>query len=124
MMEMLKNVLCNLAGGPSTRPYPVEQRLPFKEYRGIIYNKVDGCIFCGMCQRLCPTDAITIDAKTGLWTYDPFLCVYCSACVDKCPTECLKQENVHRKPSTEKFIVQKRGTPPQKREKPLKAAKK
>ena len=49
MMEMLKNVLCNLAGGPSTRSYPVEQRLPFKEYRGIIYNKVDGCIFCGMC---------------------------------------------------------------------------
>ena len=116
-MEMLKNVLRNLAGEPATRSYPFEAREPFPQYRGRIYNVVEDCIFCSTCQRVCPSEAITIDAKEGKWDYDPFLCVYCSACVDKCPTHCLKQENVHRKPSVEKFVVEKRGTPPKKKEK-------
>ena len=69
------------------------------------------CIFCSTCARVCPTGAITVDAKAGRWEYDPFLCVYCSACVEKCPTKCLKQESIHRKPSVRKFHVLRTGTP-------------
>lgn len=121
-MHMLKNVLRNLAGEPATRSYPFEVREPFKGYRGRIYNKVDECIFCSTCQRVCPTDAITVDPKEGIWTYDPFLCVYCSECVRRCPTKCLKQEFTHRKPSVQKFLVHRKGTPPKKKEKAAKAA--
>lgn len=121
-MQMLKNVLRNLAGEPATRAYPFEVREPLPGYRGRIYNDVENCIFCSSCQRICPTDAITVDAKEGIWNYDPFLCVYCSACVDKCPTKCLKQECTHRKPSVQKFMVQRKGTPPKRKEKTPKPA--
>lgn len=110
-MYMLPNVLRNLSGKPATRLYPLEEREPFPAYRGVITNDVEKCIFCNSCARVCPTDAITVDAKAGKWNYDPFLCVYCSACVEKCPTKCLQQEPVHRKPSVSKFVVQRTGTP-------------
>ena len=110
-MYMLKNVLRNLSGKPATRLYPLEEREPFPAYRGVIHNDVQACIFCSTCARVCPTGAITADAKAGRWEYDPFLCVYCSACVEKCPTKCLKQESIHRKPSVRKFHVLRTGTP-------------
>lgn len=116
-MYMLKNILQNLVNDYATRPYPYEVREPLKGYRGLIYNQIEDCIFCSSCARKCPTDAINVDPKEGLWIYDPFLCVYCSACVDICPTHCLKQEAVHRKPSVSKFLVQKQGTPPKKKAK-------
>ena len=98
-MYMLPNVLRNLSAKPATRLYPLEEREPFANYRGVITNAVERCIFCSTCARVCPTGAIVVDAKGGKWNYDPFLCVYCSACVEKCPTKCLLQEPIHRKPS-------------------------
>lgn len=110
-MYMLPNVLRNLAGKPSTRLYPLEERDPFPRYRGVITNDVANCIFCSTCARVCPTNAITVDSKEGIWTYDPFSCVYCAACVEKCPSKCLLQQPQHRKPSVTKFIVRRTGTP-------------
>ena len=110
-MYMLKNVLRNLSGKPATRLYPLEEREPFPAYRGVITNDVERCIFCSTCAKVCPTDAITVDAKAGQWVYDPFLCVCCSACVEKCPTKCLMQVPTHRKPSVTKFRVLRTGTP-------------
>lgn len=116
-MFMLKNVLRNLSAEPATRPYPLEEREPFPAYRGRIYNNVEECIFCSSCARVCPTDAIRVDAKNGRWEYDPFLCIYCAACVEKCPTKCLKQDPAHRKPSVAKFRVLRTGTPRRKKTK-------
>ena len=110
-MHMLKNVLRNLSGKPATRLYPLEEREPFPAYRGFFANDVEKCIFCNTCARVCPTDAITVDAKAGHWNYDPFLCVYCSLCVEKCPTKCLVQTPIHRRPSVAKFRVLRTGTP-------------
>jgi len=110
-MYMLPNVLRNLSGKPATRLYPLEEREPFPAYRGVITNEVEKCIFCGTCARVCPTNAIVVDAKAGKWDYDPFVCVYCAACVEKCPTKCLHQAPVHRKPSISKFVVHRTGTP-------------
>ena len=108
---MLKIVLRNLSGNPATRLYPIEERVPFPAYRGVITNDVERCIYCNTCARICPTDAITVDAKAGQWVYDPFLCVYCAACVEKCPTKCLVQQPIHRKPSVTKFRVLRTGNP-------------
>ncbi len=116
-MYMLKNVLRNLSAEPATRPYPLEEREPFPSYRGRIWNRVEDCIFCSTCARVCPTSAITVNPKEGRWEYDPFLCVYCSACVEKCPTKCLQQEHTHRKPSVAKFRVLRIGTPRRKKAK-------
>ena len=114
-MYMLKNILRNLSSGPSTRPYPLEEREPFQAYRGRIHNDVENCIFCSTCARVCPTNAIQVNIKEGRWEYDPFICVYCAACVEKCPTHCLKQDPTYRKPSITRFHVLKTGTPRRKK---------
>jgi ech hydrogenase subunit F len=114
---MLKNLLRNLSSRPATRPYPLEEREPFPAYRGRIYNEVESCIFCSTCARVCPTSALSVDAKAGRWEYDPFLCVYCSACVEKCPVSCIRQEPRHRTASVAKFTVLRTGTPRAKKSK-------
>ena len=45
----------------------------------------DDCIFCGVCEKACRTQAITI--KEGEITIEPSLCNYCGRCVKSCPTE-------------------------------------
>ena len=122
-MYMLKNVLRNLTAGPATRNYPLEKREPFKTYRGRLHNNVEKCIFCSTCARVCPTNAITINAKEAKWEYDPFVCVYCAACVEKCPAHCLAQDPEYRKPSVSQFHVLRVGTPRAKK-KPAAAAPK
>ena len=49
-----------------------------------VWNK-DDCIFCGVCEKACRTQAITI--KDGEITLEPSKCNYCGRCVKSCPTE-------------------------------------
>ena len=45
----------------------------------------DTCVFCGLCAKACPADAITVDRKEKSWEVDKDSCVKCGACIDKCP---------------------------------------
>ena len=45
----------------------------------------DSCVFCGLCAKACPADAIKVDRKEKLWEVDTENCVKCGACIDKCP---------------------------------------
>ncbi len=47
----------------------------------------NGCIACGLCQKNCPSDAITI--KDNLAVIDYSKCSGCMACVEKCPKKCI-----------------------------------
>lgn len=47
------------------------------------------CIFCGLCAKVCPVEALKVDRKEKIWEVDDELCVKCEACVDKCPKSCL-----------------------------------
>ena len=42
-----------------------------------------GCISCGLCERNCPADAISVNDNVASIIYDN--CVACGACVSKCP---------------------------------------
>lgn len=44
----------------------------------------DKCMGCGICLQVCPTGAVTVDAKSSS---DPEKCVTCCACVKKCPSQ-------------------------------------
>lgn len=48
------------------------------------WNK-DACIFCGVCEKACRTEAIAI--RDGEITLDPGLCNYCGRCVKSCPSD-------------------------------------
>ena len=47
------------------------------------------CVFCGLCAKACPVDALTVDRKEKVWEVDKDTCVKCGACIDKCPKKCL-----------------------------------
>lgn len=87
MFDMVKRVTKRLFGRPATRLKPRE---PFAAARGRLTIDVDQCIFCGMCQRKCPAQAIAVDRGAKDWTLDPYACIICGACVDVCPKKCLK----------------------------------
>ncbi|MCI9596811.1 MAG: 4Fe-4S binding protein [Firmicutes bacterium] len=55
---------------------------------GLTCNLED-CVYCGLCAKNCPCDALTVDRKEKVWKVDESACVSCGACVEKCPKKCL-----------------------------------
>ncbi len=116
-MLFTPTVVKNLLKKPATRKYPFEVREPFPNFRGELVIDIDSCIFCGMCQRKCPSQCIEVDKQAGTWTCDPHACISCGYCRDHCPTKCLDMKDVHRKPMTEKITWVEQGTPPKPKKK-------
>ena len=50
------------------------------------------CIYCGVCEELCPAEAIVVDKETGRESIviDKDKCVYCLVCKKSCPTNAIK----------------------------------
>lgn len=111
MFKMTPNILRNLVLKKSTRRYPYETRDPFAGARGELSNDMETCTMCGVCATKCPSQCITVDKKTGLWTCDPFACVYCAVCVDSCPFKSLSQKNTYRPPMKTPELISLKGTP-------------
>lgn len=86
VMKLGKMTLPGLFKKPPTRKYPVEKREPYPRTRGQIEMiDIHDCIFCGMCARQCPADAIVVDKEASSWTYRPYKCIACDSCVRCCP---------------------------------------
>lgn len=111
---MLKPVLKNLFSSPVTRLYPLEVREPFANVRGNLEIDIDTCIYCGLCQRKCPSECITVDRAESKWEVNPYSCVLCAVCVDACPKGSLKMNPVWRKPVKEKESYVVIGVPKEK----------
>jgi len=108
MFGMLQNVLNNLFSKPATRLYPKEKRPFFKGTRGSLEIEIDKCIFCGICQRKCPANAITVDRNAKMWQLNQYKCVLCNVCVESCPKKCLISKEQFNLPTTYKeFYIQK-----------------
>lgn len=51
-----------------------------------IWSSPDRCTFCGLCQRVCPAQAITVvDQELAFAASE---CVQCGRCYNKCPQKC------------------------------------
>jgi dissimilatory sulfite reductase (desulfoviridin) alpha/beta subunit len=46
----------------------------------------ENCVFCGLCARICPAEAISV--KPDKLDYDQDKCVHCGRCVKRCPKSC------------------------------------
>ena len=97
-------VLRSLFRKPATLMYPVIPREWTERTRGRIEIDIDACIFCGICSRKCPTDAITVDRDAKSWTIARMGCIQCSCCVETCPKDCLVNEAGYTTPDTEKHV--------------------
>jgi formate hydrogenlyase subunit 6/NADH:ubiquinone oxidoreductase subunit I len=89
VLPMAKIVFRNLLTKPATRLYPFVAREAFPTSRGRIVIDFPACIFCSVCEKHCPADAIAVDKAAKLWRMDRFACVICGACVRVCPKKCL-----------------------------------
>ncbi len=57
---------------------------------------IDGCINCGNCRHVCPTDTIRYyDTPDLQHTIDPAGCIDCNLCVDACPVEVIEPDNAY-----------------------------
>lgn len=103
MFDMFGNIMKNLFSKPATRMYPFEKREAFKDSRGQVGGiEIDKCIFCGICARKCPADAITVDKNEKSWVIDRFKCVICGECAVVCPKKCILMNEAYTAPAYNK----------------------
>jgi ech hydrogenase subunit F len=96
---MAGRTMKNLFMKPSTRLYPLQKRQSFSATRGHI--EIDGqkCIFCGICQKKCPTEAISVARKEKTWEIERLRCIACGCCVDACPKDSLSMKDSYPSPA-------------------------
>jgi formate hydrogenlyase subunit 6/NADH:ubiquinone oxidoreductase subunit I len=110
VFQMTKTVLKSLFSRPATLMYPAKPAKITANTRGHVKIDPSKCIACRLCQRKCPTQAISVDPKEKSWEINQMRCIVCSACVDACPTKCLSMDTQYRPAMTarggiEKFTV-------------------
>jgi len=100
LFRMSKTITGNLLRGPATRRYPRVRREPFANTRGRIAIEIEKCIFCGLCQRRCPPQAITVVKDERTWAIRRLYCMTCNVCVEHCPVHCLSMAREYPAPTT------------------------
>ena len=103
-LSFAREMLGNLFKPPATSQYPFQPRKVYEADRGKVVNDINNCIFCGMCMRNCPSDAITVDRNARTWKINRFACVQCKECVTNCPKKCLTMENLYTIPDVVKVV--------------------
>lgn len=88
-MKLLKEVLGNVGKKPFTLRYPKEKAEIPRGFRGGHEYDKEKCIWCGLCERFCPSGAIKIDKDKKEWSVDWGRCLFCGQCEEVCPTKCL-----------------------------------
>lgn len=85
---------------PETVLYPVVEKPKPAGLKGHIEVDAAACILCGMCDRNCATNCITVDKAARTWSIDRFQCIQCGYCITVCPKKCLSMDPTYAPAST------------------------
>lgn len=102
LFSMSKLLAKSLFHGSYTEKYPIEPKVNYSKTRGKIDIEISECIFCGMCEKRCPSDAIEVNREQKQWTINRFKCIQCGYCVEVCPKKCLSMNSQYTAPASEK----------------------
>ena len=106
MFDMMNNVISNFFSKPATRLFPKVFRKPFSQTRGRLGDiAINDCIFCGICERKCPSLALKVDKATRTWTLNRYKCLVCAVCVEVCPKKCLHMDEEFEFSAYEKSLA-------------------
>ena len=61
------------------------------------YFEIHLCNQCGICQSVCPVEAIFVDAG-GAYVIDDSKCIDCGTCVDSCPQQAIFKSSANPHP--------------------------
>ena len=89
---------------PETVLYPVQTKPQPKGLKGHIALDAQACILCGMCDRNCATNCITVDKQARTWAIDRFQCIQCGYCITVCPKKCLTMDPNYAPASTQHTV--------------------
>ena len=89
LLPFFKTLFKSLGSKAPTHSYPHAPMPKDPLVRGHIEIEIETCIFCNICARKCPTDAIVMDRKSKEWEISHFQCIVCGECVEACPKKCL-----------------------------------
>ena len=85
-MSLLSEAIRMIFKRRFTVKHPKEQ-LERKNFRGKIQWDKNKCIWCGLCEKVCPSEAITVKKDKKEIIIDPFSCIFCGLCAEKCPVQ-------------------------------------
>ena len=106
----------NVFRRPTTVEYPKVQRARPERYRAsfaLLHDEAGDelCVGCKACERICPSDIITVDlvkkespitgkkrAYASDFVLDSNACIYCELCVQVCPTDAIVMVKVPEEP--------------------------
>ena len=77
-------------------------RKAFAGSRGELIFTKDGCVYCNVCAKKCPTGALTVNRAQKKWMIDRLRCITCGYCVEACPKKCLGMGTGHGNPAVTK----------------------
>lgn len=83
-MMLIGEALRNIFRKPFTQKYPKVRPVIPEGLRGRVEHDENKCIYCGMCARYCPSNAIEVDVSKKEWIYDMGRCLFCSQCEEVC----------------------------------------
>ena len=52
-------------------------------------NDASKCVYCTICARKCPAEALVVDRANKTWVLDEDKCVACGTCAEACPKKCI-----------------------------------
>jgi ech hydrogenase subunit F len=104
ILKMFKMIARAFVGKTACERYPDRPAHRYPNTRGHIEIEAGECILCTICDKRCPTHAITVDRSKKTWAIDHYKCIYCNNCVEVCPKKCLHMLQKHGTPTLEKHI--------------------